>query len=904
MAEITSPILLDSTGQKIKDALLAMTDAVVANTDLREEIAVERARINTFTALPEGSTVGDAELQDIRVAFDGRVYANAGEAVRGQARQILNSLEGIPTANNILEGVQSWTLGYLYDDSGQSAPAAEAKWFGNEAIADLMPIQAKHTYHYVYRIPVNIEDRVGGEKDTPMISVNEYDANGTWIRCIHSELSTPSIDGDYEVMRGEYISGENIAFVRISVRTYREDYNGSEVLALYDSPDYEVSPTRLLPDVTPNVGDVPVYTDNGFTYAPVVEKLTKKAGAYRKTDEGERVTAWCDETDTEFVITVHGMLKQDGTPSPVSPVPLTGIGTKENGAYKVELATDNGDKSSIVTISGLSAPLYAGDSATYWEADNTVVVKRHMLATSVNEVWGVGQHSNGQKIAYASLPANVNVGIIACDRYTVTGWSDENNCIYGTGDVIVITDSRFTDVETANRILAENPINLLFERTAVIEETATASGDIAKGSKLTISGGAYVTVEYNASLNAVMDGKRDVVTPQMYGAKGDGVADDTEAIQAAIDNNTNVFIPKGTYVISKPLNIYPHSIIEGENLHKTVIKKVTNDTDDLLGIDAIIIVRPKDNEATVRFTLKDVFLISGGERRCEYGIYFNKGSWFIDFDHIQIQNVSTGLSITDGAWLSSLKHINIKEIDYGVIVKKSSTSLQLLNVCVSECSTRAFEFWNVVYTNLQQITAELNCYGECYYFVYSYISVDGLGLESAVATTGINCDTSWVTLNQPLIGVTPDNENYKTFRVLGGQVMVNGGVIGANTSVCNGKLMDLSYGADVSFTNCRFGCTYAKENTSSAEHNNTVTVTDKIGTSVQGNKNYMMRSGGVDRKFHIPNADYVVLQHVITKDTASRESIYDPGTMMFDTTLGKPIWWTGTGWVDATGTKV
>ena len=28
------------------------------------------------------------------------------------------------------------------------------------------------------------------------------------------------------------------------------------------------------------------------------------------------------------------------------------------------------------------------------------------------------------------------------------------------------------------------------------------------------------------------------------------------------------------------------------------------------------------------------------------------------------------------------------------------------------------------------------------------------------------------------------------------------------------------------------------------------------------------------------------------------------GTMMFDTTLGKPVWWNGTNWVDATGTVV
>ena len=63
---------------------------------------------------------------------------------------------------------------------------------------------------------------------------------------------------------------------------------------------------------------------------------------------------------------------------------------------------------------------------------------------------------------------------------------------------------------------------------------------------------AQITDVCNDTLDAVASIH---VTPQMFGAAGDGVVDDTEAIQAAIDSGKPVLIPSGVYRLTSPLEI-------------------------------------------------------------------------------------------------------------------------------------------------------------------------------------------------------------------------------------------------------------------------------------------------------------------------------------------------------------
>lgn len=136
-------------------------DVEEKTTTLKKDLEVERARINKIVALPNGSTTGDAELQDIRVGADGASHDSAGDAVRNTERLLLNALS-VPV---------EWVEGQYFYESGGIASYSQFE------ITDYIPLrhnQVKHnleitvylnssTYCILYDEDKNILGAINGD---------------------------------------------------------------------------------------------------------------------------------------------------------------------------------------------------------------------------------------------------------------------------------------------------------------------------------------------------------------------------------------------------------------------------------------------------------------------------------------------------------------------------------------------------------------------------------------------------------------------------------------------------------------------------------------------------------------------------------------------------------------------
>lgn len=168
-------------------------------------------------------------------------------------------------------------------------------------------------------------------------------------------------------------------------------------------------------------------------------------------------------------------------------------------------------------------------------------------------------------------------------------------------DIAVIDDEldMTSDRPVRNRVIAQ-----AFENLKYICEKSF--GEVAEVCEEALG----VCEQINKSVSALF------ITPQMFGAVGDGVTNDTEAIKSAVgaikDGARTLRIPCGTYLVDEDITLVSDMTLEGEGFN-SIIKRIGADNDHY----NVIACNGTDN-----VTIKNIHIM--GERAEHIG---TEGEW-------------------------------------------------------------------------------------------------------------------------------------------------------------------------------------------------------------------------------------------------------------------------------------
>ena len=113
----------------------------------------------------------------------------------------------------------------------------------------------------------------------------------------------------------------------------------------------------------------------------------------------------------------------------------------------------------------------------------------------------VGEHSNGQPYCSLYCLDSKSSGEVLSNNYAPSGWTNKNGYIYIINGAIIITDSRFTSVEEANRVLSEEQTEIYYELAT--PEVIDISQYLEADNYIEVEGGGTLTFiqkQYNEVL--------------------------------------------------------------------------------------------------------------------------------------------------------------------------------------------------------------------------------------------------------------------------------------------------------------------------------------------------------------------------------------------------------------------
>jgi hypothetical protein len=216
-----------------------------------------------------------------------------------------------------------------------------------------------------------------------------------------------------------------------------------------------------------------------------------------------------------------------------------------NSLIQMDAAPANGAAVRVYRTTPISAPLVDF-------ADGATLVAADLDTNSRQSIYIQQELDDAQTDNLPNLIPNGNKGDITTS-VGGTVWAINTGAVAEAK----IATGAVTETKIGTGAVTETKIGTGAVTSTKILDGTILNADINASAGITAGKLSFTQAGTGATARTIDSKLKDVVSVKDFGATGDGVTDDTAAIQAALDSAKSVFIPPGTYLISSMLQLFP-----------------------------------------------------------------------------------------------------------------------------------------------------------------------------------------------------------------------------------------------------------------------------------------------------------------------------------------------------------